>query len=132
MQNQNFVGETGERLCESILALDPSIIVASIGSSTGSELASANRPSMSLLIGEDANFRKEYASHLASIIERFRIGAPLLGDMHRIVTTYEKAKCIVIPNLTGGAFVAVMTTRDSESNKIVYEILKLVEKYSNL
>jgi hypothetical protein len=59
MQNANFVGQPGQRLCTSILELDASIIVASIGSSSGVELASANRSSMSVLIGSDPNLRKK-------------------------------------------------------------------------
>jgi hypothetical protein len=132
MQNTNFVGELGQRLCNSIINLDPSIIVASIGSSSGEELASANRPSMSVLIGSDPNLRKNYASVIASQIDSFKVGEHLLGQVNRIVTTFEKTKVIVVPHLSDEVFVAVITTRDSESNKIAFEILKLIERYSGI
>jgi len=132
MQNGNFVGEAGQRLCTSILDLDASIIVASIGSSSGVELASANRPSMSVLIGSDPNLRKKYASVIASQIDSYKLGEHLLGPVSRIVTTFEKTKVIVVPHLSEESFVAVITTRDSESNKIAFQILKLIERYSKI
>jgi hypothetical protein len=132
MQNPDFEGALGEKICRSIITLDASIIVASIGSSSGVELATANQPSMSVLVGRDANLRKKYASVIASQIDSYKIGENLLGNVNRIVTTFEKIKVIVIPHLSGGVFVAVMTTRDSESSKIAFQILKLFEKYSNV
>jgi hypothetical protein len=130
MQNLNFEGAPGQRLCKSIIALDASIIVASIGSSSGVELASANQPSMSVLVGSDANLRKKYASVIASQIGSYKVGEPLLGNVKSMVITFEKTKIIVIPHLSEESFVVVMTTRDSESNKIAFQILKLMERYS--
>jgi hypothetical protein len=130
MENLNFEGTPGLRLRESTIALGASIIVASIGSSSGIELASANRPSMSVLVGKDANLKKIYASVIASQIDSYKVGEPLLGNVKSMVITFEKTKVIVIPHFSKESFVAVMTTRDSESNKIAFEILKLVQRYS--
>jgi hypothetical protein len=132
MEKLKFEGELGEKLCKSILALDASIIVASIASSSGVELASANQPSMPVLIGSDSNLRKNYATAIASQIDSYKVGERLLGNVIRIVTSFEKIKVIVIPHLSGGVFVAVMTTRDSEPNHIAFQITKLVGQYSRV
>ncbi|HXQ93471.1 MAG TPA: hypothetical protein VN739_10740 [Nitrososphaerales archaeon] len=130
MPDPNFEGTLGERLCQEIIALDGSIIFVSIGSLSGLELASARKPSAALLVGDDPKLRSRYSSLAAGVIIAFKQGENVLGAVNRIVTTFENFKLIVIPYFVKEAFVVVLTTRDSESNKIAFQVSKQVERFA--
>jgi len=130
LPDPNFEGTLGERLCQEIIALDGSIIFVSIGSLSGLELASARKPSAALLVGDDPKLRSRYSSLAAGVIIAFKQGENVLGAVNRIVTTFENLKLIVIPYFAKEAFVVMLTTRDSESNKIAFQVSKHVERFA--
>ncbi len=106
------------------------MIFAGIGSLSGKELAFATKSSASLLIKTDDELRSNYSKLVATIINAYQQAAISLGKVNRIVTTFENLKCIVIPYPDREAFVIVLTTRDSESNTIAFQISKLVERFT--
>ncbi len=66
--------------------------------------------------------RANYGTLVAEIIRAFKQGETSLGKVSRIVTTFQNLKCIVIPNYARGIFAIVLATRDSEENRIAFQV----------
>jgi len=92
-------------------------------------MASARKPSTKLLVGDDPKLKSRYSFLAASVIVALKQGEPVLGAINRIVTTFENLKLIIIPYFTKEAFVVVLTSRESESNKIAFQVSKQIEQF---
>jgi hypothetical protein len=126
MSDQELKLESGAKLCQDMTELDGTIIFAAIGSRSGKELASAAKPSTNLFAGIDRKLRSEYSSLVALVIDANKHAEGSLGNVNRIVTTFQKLKTIVIPYYEKGIYVIVLTTRDCEENRIAFQILQLL------
>jgi hypothetical protein len=122
-------GIQAERLSTEIVGLDGTIIFAAIGTVEGKELGSATKPSASLLVETDEVLRANYGPLVAVVIRAFKQGETSLGKMSRIVTTFQNLKCIVIPNYSRGIFAIVLATRDSEENRIAFQVSQYIERF---
>ena len=129
MPNLSLETTTGERVCQEILDLDGTIILATVGTLEGKELGSATKPSAALLIDKDLQLRANYGALVAVVIRAFKKGEHSLGKVNRIVTTFQNLKCIVLPNYSRGIFVLVLTTRDTEENRIAFQASQCVERF---
>ncbi len=130
MQSVHLSVVLGERLCQEILVLDARVIFASIGSFSGTKIASARKPSAALLIGEDQSLNEKYSSSIAATINSFEAGQYILGKLARIVVTFQKnLKIMIIPLFHQEAFVVVVSTRDIETKALAFQITKLVQRF---
>lgn len=128
--NSGFEGNLGEKLCQDILELDGEIIFASIGSPTGGEVASAAKPSTSLLIETNRELKKKYSGMIARIIGDFKEAESTLGKLRVLSASFDKnLRLLIIPEPSEDVFINVITTRDAEEKFITFRVAKLLERF---
>ena len=123
-------GARGNRICAEILKLDNTIIFASIGSMAGIELASAESPSMTVLVGRNPQIKQKYCSSVATVVNAIKLSQDLLGKATTIVSTYVKnLRLMVIPIYSQDMFVFLITNREAESRTLAFQVMKLLQRF---
>ena len=108
----NVEGVQGNRICAEILKLDNTILMANIGSMAGIELACAESPSMTVLVGRNPRLKEKYCSIVATVVNAVKQSEELLGKATTIVSTYVKnLRLMVIPIYSQGMFLFLITIR---------------------
>jgi hypothetical protein len=126
----NLEGMQGNRICAEILKLDSTIIFASIGSMAGIELASAESPSMTVLVGRNPKLKQRYCSLVATVVNTVKESQELLGKSTSIISNYAKnLRLMVIPIYAQSMFVFLITNRESESRNLAYQVYKVLQKF---
>jgi len=120
-----------QRLCESLLSIDPEIIYASILSSTGEQISAAASPSASVIIPSNDQLTSHFKA-ISSLIGAYRSSKPalpqaesLFGELKDIVATFGNLKVIIIINHPLQAMIALVTLKDADSKKITFQSSKI-------
>ena len=114
------------RLCDYILGMDSSILFASVCSMGGDEIASASKPSVHLMIGSSPQMKGNYSAVANAIVNLFRQGEPLLGELTDIVASYKALKVMIFNlGLTYNAMVVLVATKDLDSKNAAFRISRV-------
>jgi hypothetical protein len=126
----NLEGSQGSRICEEILKLDSGIIFASFGSFAGFEIAFAESPAMTLLVGRNPTLKQKYCSIVASVVNSVKQAEPLMGKASTIIVNFQKnLRLIVLPVYFQEVFVFLITNREAESRTLAFSVVKLLQKF---
>jgi hypothetical protein len=126
----NLDGAKADRICEDILKLDSSIIFVSFGSFTGIELAFAESPSFSTLVGRSPHLKEEYSSIVMSVIRPIRQAVELFGNATSIITNFERnLRIVVIPLFPKQVFLFMITTREADSKTLIFQVSKILQSF---
>jgi hypothetical protein len=118
------------RLCEHILGLDSSILFASICNMSGDEIASAAKPSVPLMVGSLPQMRETYIAGANAVVNVFKQGQPLFGELTDVVASYKNMKVLIV-NLgdQNNAVAVLVATKDLDSKNATYRISKVTRSF---
>jgi hypothetical protein len=132
MQGLTLEGVIGDRLCQNILLLDSEIIFSSIGSLSGQEMASATKPSAELLIGQDHSLRRKYVSLVSLVLDTFRRGERLTGEVTMVTATFHKnLRVIILPNFANEIFTLVIATKELNPKVLAFQVTELIDRFNS-
>src|SRR5437899_3014501 len=87
---------TAQKLCEHILGLDSGVLFASVCTMGGNEIASASKPSVSVMVGTAPGMRETYSAGANAVVEVFKRAEPLLGELTDVVASYKALKVMIV------------------------------------
>ncbi len=121
-----------QRLCESLLSIDPGIIYTCILSSTGEQISSAAKPSAKVIITSNDQLISHFKA-VSQLVTAYVNSAPalpqgerLFGELKDIVATFGNLRVILILNQTLQAVVALVTLKEADSKKITFQSSKII------
>ena len=131
MHTAFFLEKTGaERLCQHILGLDSGILYAGICSVAGEDIASAFKPSASLIIGTAPKLTKAYREGVNAVVNSFKQVEPFLGELLEITASYKKLKIMIIHLGEKTNVVAVLvTTKELDSGNVTFQVSKVTRNF---
>ncbi len=123
-------GSQGNRICGEIIKLDTTIIFASFGSFSGFEIAFAESPAMTVLVGRNPTLKQKYCSMVAAVVNSVKQSEVLFGKATTIIANFQKnLRMMVIPIYHQEIFVFLITNRESDSRALSFQVVKLLRKF---
>jgi hypothetical protein len=118
--------------CQSLLSIDPAVIYASILSPTGEEIASASKPSASVLIPSSGELNDHFKA-ISRILTAYRTeksalsGAErMFGKFKEMSVSFANLKVMVMLNDPEQVVLALVTLKYADSKKITFQSSKIV------
>ena len=129
MQARSLSKLEGDRFCQAIIQIDPTILFASVCTLSGKEIASQKQPSANLYLGSNHTHSNSYTEFVSVVCEAFGGPESLFGEVDRIVGTFRNLRVMIIPNRRMEIAVMILMLKEAEVKRMAFGIARIVEKF---
>ena len=97
---------------------------------SGDEIASAAKPSAPLMVGSLPQMRESYIAGANAVVNFFKKGEPILGELTDVVASYKNLKVLIV-NLgeENNAVAVLVATKELDSKNATYRISKVTRNF---
>jgi hypothetical protein len=97
---------------------------------SGDEIASAAKPSVPLMVGSLPQMRETYIAAANAVVNVFKQGEPLFGELTDVVASYKNMKVLIV-NLgeENNALAVLVATKDLDTKNATYRISRVTRNF---